>query len=52
MRFSYEILLIIKYGTGPTRLPLLSFVMGLSFDYLTIFGGFARTFFLGIEYKL
>ncbi len=25
--------------------PLLSFVMGLSFDYLTIFGGFARTFF-------
>ena len=34
----------IRYGTGPTRLPLLSFVMGLSFDYLTIFGGFA-TFF-------
>ena len=39
-----------KYGTGPTRLPLLSFVIGLSFDYLTIFGG-SRGLFFGIEYK-
>jgi hypothetical protein len=45
-----EILPWFEYGTGPTRLPLLSFVMGLSFDYLTILGG-SRGLFFGIEYK-